>query len=342
MQVYFRQESADLRAVAQEAQRAEALGFDGFSAPELNHDAFLPLVVAAGVTQRLMLETRAAVAFPRSPTVTAYLSWDLQDYSNGRFKLGLVTQSKAQVEQRFASPYSPVTPRIREYIRALLAIWDSWQKGVTTDFQGEYYTITLMPPAFRPGPLKYGRPLIFLGSSNPHNTRLAGEIADGFQVQTFNSPKYITEVVFPNLEEGAHRAGRSRKDLKVTSGGIIATGRNSEELQEARERARRTIAFYASYSDAYREVFRVHGWSDEHKNFRQLGQERPVEEIAKEVTEEMLEAFAVVGDYAEIGAKARERFDGLVDEVCFTFFRPRLDPGVEDALLTEFLRDLKG
>ena len=341
MQVYFRQESLDLREVAQEAQRAEALGFDGFSSYDQNHDAFIPLVVAAGVTQRIALETRAAVAFPRSPVVTAYMSWDLQDYSQGRFKLGIVAQAKEHVEKRFATAYSPVTPRMREYIQTISTVWDSWQNGTTTNLQGDYYSVTLMPPAFQPGPFKHGRPPIHLGSSSPNNTRLAGEIADGFQVQTFNSAKYITEVVFPNLEEGTRRVGRSRSDLEITSGGTVATGRNKEEMEQARTRARQVVAFYGSYSDNYREVFRVHGWLDEFKKLRQLAREKPVTEFAHEVTDEMLETFAIVGEPDEIGPKARERYGGLVDEVCFTFLRPPLDRKADDDLLGRFVRDLK-
>ncbi|MCZ6788612.1 MAG: TIGR03617 family F420-dependent LLM class oxidoreductase [Chloroflexi bacterium] len=341
MQVYFRQESADLRVAAQEAQRAEALGFDGFSSYDLNHDAFIPLAVAAGVTERIKLETRAAVAFPRSPVVTAYMAWDLQDYSQGRLKLGFVAQAKEHVEKRFATAYSPVTPRLREYIQTLRAVWDSWQNGTPTNLQGDYYSVTLMPPAFHPGPFKHGRPPVHLGSSSPNNTRLAGEIADGFQIQTFNSARYIEEVVFPNLEEGARRVGRSRKDLEITSGGTVATGRNKEEMEQARTRARQVVAFYGSYSDNYREVFRVHGWLDKFKQLRQLAREKSVPEFAHEITDEMLETFAIVGEPDEIGPKAKERYGGLVDEVCFTFLRPPLDRKADDELLGRFVRDLK-
>ncbi len=341
MQVYWRQQSGDLTTVAQEAQRAEALGFDGFSSHEDSHDGFLPLVVATKATQRIKLETRAAIAFPRSPTAVAYISWDIQDYSQGRFKLGLATQSKAHVEQRLATQFSPVNPRIREYIQALFSIWDCWHNGTDLNFQGEYYNVTFMPQAFRPGPFRYGRPPLYLGAANPRNIRLAGELADGLLIQTFNSRKYIEEIAIANLEEGARRSARSRKDLKINSGGTIATGGNKEELKRVKEQARRNVAFYASYSNAYRQVFRVHGWGDKHEYLRQLFQERPLEEIAKEITDDMLEAFAVIGEYDEIGTKTKERYGGLVDEVCFTFLTPPLARKDEDELLNRFVRDLK-
>ena len=341
MQVYLRQENSDLHVAAEEAQRAESLGFDGFSSYDQNHDAFIPLVVAAGVTERLSLETRAAIAFPRCQVVTAYMSWDLQAYSRGRFKLGMVAQGKQHVENRFTTLYSPVTPRMRSYIQTIRTVWDAWENGAPPKYQSDYHSVTLMPLAFQPGPFKYGRPPIHLGSSSPNNTRLAGEIADGFQVQTFNSAKYIQEIVLPNLEEGARRAGRSRTDLEISSGGIVATGRDKEEMQQAKARARQVIAFYGLYSDNYREVFRVHGWLDEFTKLRKLAIEKPVQDFANEITDEMLDAFAIVGAPEEIGAKAWERYGGLVDEVCFTFLRPQLDPKAEYDLLARFIHDLK-
>ena len=341
MEIYWRQQSGDLKTVAQEARRAEALGFDGFSSHEDSHDGFFPLVVAARATRQVKLETRAAIAFPRSPTVTAHLAWDLQDYSQGRFKLGLATQAKAHVEHRLASQFSPVNPRIREYIQALFTIWDCWQNDTTPSFQGEYYNVTLMPQTFRPGPFRYGRPLLYFGAANPRNIRLAGEMADGFLIQTFNSRKYIAEVAIPNLEEGARRSGRSRRYLKINSGGTIATAGNNEQLKRVKEQARRNVAFYASYSNAYRQVFNVHGWSDKHEYLRQIFLERSLEEIAKEITDDMLEAFAVIGEYDEIGAKVKERYEGLVDELCLTVLRPSLSHKAEDELLRRFIMDLK-
>jgi probable F420-dependent oxidoreductase len=341
VQVYFRQESSDLNLVAKEAEMAEDLGFDGFSSYDLNHEAFMPLVVAAGVTERISLETRAAIAFSRSPVLTAYTSWDLQDYSKGRFKLGMVAQAKEQIEHRFAMPYSPVTPRMRDYVQTLYAVWESWQNGTGIDHQGDYYSVTLMPPAFHPGSFRHGRPAVHLGSSSPNNTRLAGEIADGFQVQTFNSAKYISEIVLTNLDEGARKVGRTRSDLEITSGGTVATGRNREEIEDAKLRARQVIAFYGSYSDNYREVFRVHGWLDQFNHLRRLAREKSILDLANEITDEMLETFAIVGSPEEIGVKAKERYGNLVDEVCFTFLRPKLDPKSDYQLLGRFIRDLK-
>ena len=91
--------------ITRSAQRLEALGFDGVTAPEAGHDPFLPLGIAASCTARVQLGTNVAVAFPRSPMVTAQCAWDLQQYSNGRFNLGLGSQVKAHNERRYSTAW---------------------------------------------------------------------------------------------------------------------------------------------------------------------------------------------------------------------------------------------
>ena len=79
----------DLLAAQQVARIAERAGFDSIITAENAHNPFLPLAAAALVTERIQLGTAVAMAFPRSPTVTAHVDWDLHKASKGRFYLGL-------------------------------------------------------------------------------------------------------------------------------------------------------------------------------------------------------------------------------------------------------------
>ena len=121
--------SARLEETAGFAKRAEEQGYDGINAAETAHDSFLPLVIAAEHTERIGIGTSVAIAFPRSPMVTAMIAWDLQRFSKGRLTLGLGTQVKGHNQRRFSVPWSPPAPRIKEYVESLKAIWNSYRTG---------------------------------------------------------------------------------------------------------------------------------------------------------------------------------------------------------------------
>src|SRR5207244_12789203 len=112
---------------AEAARQVERRGYDAAWVGEINHDPFLPLVLAAEHTSRIELGTSIAVAFARNPMTVANVGWDLQTSSGGRFVLGLGSQIQAHIEKRFGMPWSRPVARMREFIEALHAIWSAWQ-----------------------------------------------------------------------------------------------------------------------------------------------------------------------------------------------------------------------
>uniref|UniRef100_A0A831TA42 TIGR03617 family F420-dependent LLM class oxidoreductase n=1 Tax=Thermorudis peleae TaxID=1382356 RepID=A0A831TA42_9BACT len=298
------------------AQAIEAMGFDGIAQPELKRDPFLPLALAAAVTRRVRLATAVAIAFPRSPMVVACTARGLHDLSRGRFVLGLGTQVRGHIERRFGVTWASPGPRLREYVQALRAVWATWQHGTPLSFRGRFYSLSLMTPEFDPGPSEHGLPKIHLAGVNRYNLRLAGKLADGLRVHPFSTPEYTRDVIWPNVVEGASRAGRSLDDFELVGGGFIATGATEEEIRAARERARYRIAFYGS-TRSYRPVLEHHGWG--HLNdvlYRLAGQGR-WDELAAAVPDEVLDAFCISGTYDTIAAAVGARLEGLVDTVNF-------------------------
>src|ERR1700728_2455387 len=106
----------DIAAVGEQARLAEALGYDGIVTEETKDDPYIVMALAAQATQRIGLATGVAIAFPRSPTVTAMSAWTLAKLSRGRFTLGLGSQVKGHIERRFGMKWSPPGPWMREYI----------------------------------------------------------------------------------------------------------------------------------------------------------------------------------------------------------------------------------
>ena len=303
--------------ISKAAQRAEELGYGFFSSGESAHNAFLPLVLAAEHTERLELQTSIALAFPRSPMDTAYVAWDLQALSAGRFVLGLGSQVRGHIVRRFGVEWAPPVPRMREYIQALRAIWDCWQNGTRLDFQGRHYQLNLMSPAFNPGPIEHPNVRVYLAAVNTNMLRLAGELCDGVALHPFNTPKYTREVVLPNLERGAARSGRSLRELDIGAGGFIVTGATDEEMAARMGAARSRIAFYAS-TPSYAPVMSTHGWNDTAEKLHRMSREGRWSEMAGEITDEMLEAFAVVGTHDEIVERVRARHGAYATSISFS------------------------
>ena len=99
--------------------RLEEIGYDGVFSFEAKHDPFVALAVAAEHTTRVQLGTAVAIAFARNPMTLAYLGNDLQLVTGGRFVLGLGSQVRPHIEQRFSSVWSAPARRMRELVVAL-------------------------------------------------------------------------------------------------------------------------------------------------------------------------------------------------------------------------------
>jgi probable F420-dependent oxidoreductase len=307
-------EGKHLPTIDEVGRAAESLGFAGLWTSETKHDSFLPLAVAANSTRTLDLGTSIAIAFSRSPMTTAQVSWDLQDLSGGRFILGLGTQVKAHIERRFSMPWGRPVARLKDYILALRAIWQSFQTEGSLDYEGEFYRHTLMTPFFNPGPIEHPEIPIYIAGVNTRLAKLAGELCDGFHVHPFHTLEYVRQIVKPAIAEGAKKKERKPEDIKLATSVFIITGKTEEELEEQREKIRAQAAFYAS-TPSYRIVLEAHGWEDTGEELGKLARDKKWDEMPGLVTDEMLRAFAVEAAPDEIGSALKERYEGLIDRV---------------------------
>ena len=305
-----------LDGVADQARLLEDLGVDGAFTFEGPHDVFTPLILAATATTRLELLTNVAIAFPRNPVQLAHQAYDLQSVSKGRFTLGLGTQIRAQIERRYGSQFERPIARLRELVGALRGIFASWETGERLDVRGEFYTHTLMPPTFNPGPNPFGPPPIFLGGLGPQMVRLTAEIADGLLVMPFNTERHFCQRTLPAVEEGLRRGGRDRSELSVTAEVIVGCGRDEHELAAAMTGARWLLSFYAS-TPAYRPVLEVEGWEDLQPELNAMSKTGRWAEMPALLDDVMVATLAAVGSPAEVAAQIRSRFGGRVERIGF-------------------------
>jgi probable F420-dependent oxidoreductase len=325
----------ELTSIPAYARKVEAIGYDCLWSAETKHDPFLPLAVAATVTSTVKLGTSIAVAFPRSPMITAHIAWDLQKASDGRFILGLGSQVKGHNERRFSVKYEAPAAKMREIVLALRAIWDCWQNGTKLNFKGQFYRFDLMTPFFNPGPIGHAHIPVYIAGVNEYMCRVAGEVADGLHVHPFNSPKYLRESVHPWVEAGLRTSGRSRKDFAYATSTFAVVGDTEAELATARQSVKQQIAFYAS-TRTYEPVLAAHGWKDLTPHLHRKSVEGDWKGMAELITDEMVDTYAVTGTYADIGRKIRERYAGLLDRT--SLYQP-YQPGTDDPRLPRLVKE---
>ncbi len=325
----------DLRKAGSAAAKLEEQGYDGLWTAETAHDPFFPLLLAAAQTERVELGTGIAVAFARNPMNLAQIAYDLQAASGGRFILGLGSQIKPHITKRFSMEWSHPAARMREMILAIRAIWDAWNGVAKLDFRGDFYTHTLMTPFFDPGPNPHGNAKVFLAGVGERMTEVAGEVCDGFLCHGFTTERYLREVTLPALERGAAQAGRKLSDIEISGPAFVVTGATDEEMAASTAGVKQQIAFYGS-TPAYRGVLELHGWGDLQDDLNRMSKEGKWKEMGELITDDILDAFAVVAAPEQIAAKLDERYGDVVQRL--SFYAPYAsDPDRWAAVL----RDLK-
>jgi probable F420-dependent oxidoreductase len=296
----------DLRHLAGLAREVEEAGFESLWVAETARSAFVQAAVAAAVTQRVLVGTDIALAFPRSPTITAMTARDLAELSSGRFILGLGTQVKRVNEQRFGVPFEHPASKIAEAVEAIRAVLATFE-GTPIDHRGRFYQIT-MPPFPGAGPAPDGVP-IYLAAVNAVMAETAGRIADGVLGHPMTSPEWIRGVLRPAIERGAGQRERDPSEISLSTGVILQV---SGDREEARREAALQLAFYAT-TRTYRPVLAMHGFEDRLEPLRRAFVRKDFATMT-EVAMPMVDSLAVAGTAEE----CRERlsaFDGLVDRV---------------------------
>ncbi len=301
-------------SIVARAQQLEELGYDGLQIAEVTHDPFLPLVLAAHQTSKIELRTSIAVAFARGPMNLANVGHDLNALSKGRFVLGLGSQIRPHIVKRFSMPWHGPAKQMREMIEAINAIWDCWYDGKPLKYTGEFYQHTLMTPEFTPPNLAAGRPKVMLAAVGPLMVKTAARVADGIIIHPFCTEAYLKQVILPVLEEELTARGKTLDDFQIQYPAFMATGDTEEALNKSREAIRYRIGYYAS-TPAYKGVLDVHGWGDLQPVLNRMTKEGKWNELAEEISDEVLETFAAVGEPVPAARLIKKRFDGIVDRV---------------------------
>ena len=309
---------ADLADVARAVAALTEAGADGLFTFEGPRDPFLPLAVAATVPGRTLLYSNLAIALPRSPMSLAQQAWDLQRASGGRFMLGLGTQVRRHVVDRYGARWESPVEQMAEWLGALRSIMSAWQDRAPLQFEGRWTRHTYMPPLFDPGPIDAGPPALVIGAVGPRMLRLAARAADGVLVHPFSTERTLREHTLATISKGLAEAGRARGDFQIIAQAMVAVGRDETELDAAAARARAQVAFYAS-TPAYRVMLDLHGWGDLQPELQGLVRDRRWAELPAVVPDEVVDAFVTSGTPRDVADRLRSRSGGA-DRLALSLF----------------------
>ena len=292
-------------SIAEMARQAEDGGFESVWVAETASSAYVQAALAAQATSRVRIGTNIALAFPRSPTITAMTARDLAELSGGRFILGLGSQVKRVNEQRFGVRFEHPAPKMAEYVevvRAVLATFRSEQ----VDHRGRFFTVTMNP---FPGAAAVDDVPVYIAAVNDRMLEAAGRVADGVLGHPLTSPDYIRDVVRPALARGATAAGRDPSEVSLTNSVVLQL---NEDRERARFEAALQVAFYAT-TRTYRPVLDLHGFGDLTAPLRAAYAGGDLGEMAR-IAMPMVDTYAIAGTADE----CRDRlaaFEGLVDRI---------------------------
>ena len=299
---------------AEMAKTLEANGFSGMVYTETTHTPFMSIAAAAMAAPTLTFSTGIAVAFPRSPMVSAAMAWELAQNTEGRFRLGLGSQVRAHIERRYGNEFDPPGPRMKDYVLAVKACLRAFRGEEKLNHDGPYYQLSLLPGQWSPPRHAYGDVKVDISAVGPYMVAAAGEVADGIHVHPLHSMHYIEHRLLPQMAEGAAKADRSPDEIDLIVPVFAVPGDSPEERAALLARAKTQIAFYGSTKN-YGFQFDDLGFEGTSAVLNEKLKAGDIAGMADTITDEMVSHFAVVAPWDEMADALLSRYQGTAARI---------------------------
>jgi len=309
---------ATMGATAEATQRA---GFDGMLFTEGGRTPYPAITAAALAAPGLEMSTGVAVAFPRSPMITAQVAWELQELTDGRFRLGLGSQVRTHVVRRYGVDFDRPGPRLRDYVLAVKACFAGF-RGEPLDHHGEFYDLDFLNRQWSPGPIAPADPKVDIAAVNPWMLRMAGEVADGVHVHPIGEPGYLSRHVLPNVAIGRDRSGRGDGDVGIIVPVTTIVGDTDEEIAQGRDRARASLSFYGSTPN-YAFIWDEAGFDGTTARIRARQKAGDFAGMAEEITDDHLAVFCTEARWDDLADALIAKYEGTVDRL--VLYNPAFD-----------------
>jgi len=301
------EDSADL------ARKLEGAGFSGMVYTETTQVPWMQIAAASMAAPSLFFTTGIAVAFPRSPMLSAAMAYEIVANTGGRFRLGLGSQVKAHIERRYSADFDRPAARMRDYVESVKAAWRAFNREERLDHHGEFYEMTLLPPDW--APRRHDHEMkIDISAVGPMMTKVAAQVADGIHVHPLHSMAYLENRLLPDLAAGAGEVSRDPSEVELIVPVFACPGDTPEERAHYVATARRQIAFYGSTPN-YAFQFDDLGFEGTTARIRAKFKAGELDSIGDCITDEMLEHYAVIASWDDMADRLIARYAGTAARV---------------------------
>jgi alkanesulfonate monooxygenase SsuD/methylene tetrahydromethanopterin reductase-like flavin-dependent oxidoreductase (luciferase family) len=258
-------------------REAERRGFDGVFIPESFNDSLAYAQAVAHATERITVGTAITNVYLRHPTLLAQQAAAVQEFSGGRFVLGLGVGHGA-VNSSLGIDMGSPSEKIRAIVETLRTAW----------VKGPHQPRPETPPR------------ILAAALAPGMVRLVGEIADGVIFNLFPLARYPKALAW--LREGAEHGGRTADALEVCH---FTTCYLGDDRAACLHQARRMLARYANLP-FYGTMLAKCGFADDVDAVRAAWKTKDVATAEAAVRDAMADAVTLAGDADRCRARLRE------------------------------------
>ena len=296
------------------ARDLETAGFSGMLFTEAGTVPWMMIAAAAEAAPKLEFCTGIAVAFPRSPMISAQVAWEMAQNTGGRFRLGLGSQVRGHVVRRYGATWDKPAAQMRDYVGAFRACIRAFRGEEKLSHDGPYYKLSLLPGQWTPPRHDFEDVKVDISAVGPLMCRVAGELCDGVHVHPMHSMHYVEKRLLPALAEGAARANRSVDDLDLIVPVFAIAGDTPEERERLTQVARTQIAFYGSTPN-YSFQFDDLGFEGTTPKLGAMMKAGDLAGMAATITDEMLDHFALVARWDDMADALIQRYRGRAARV---------------------------
>ncbi|MFQ5941747.1 MAG: LLM class flavin-dependent oxidoreductase [Nitrososphaerales archaeon] len=265
------------------AAMADKQGVESIWVPESwGRESFVTLGSIAAITQNVRLGTGIISIYSRSSATIGMAAATLDVISKGRAFIGLGASSKMLVENWHGAKFSHHIARMREYVEIIRLIIT----GEKVNYEGKVAKVRNFKIGFKP---QRNQIPIYVAATNERMIGLSTDVADG--VVLFLRPIDELKQTISRLKKIT-----SNRDFDIICVIMTSIAKDSEL---AKERARKTLAFYAAVGSIYSEFLASHGFKNEIIQIAESYKKEGLANVHKFITDKMLDAITISGEPEE-------------------------------------------